>query len=72
MRNSEEIVSGGKIKKDRFTALIGANMAGTELLPLMVIGTHAKPRCFKKNPPPVRYASNKSAWMTGTYLNIIL
>lgn len=45
--------------------LVGANMSGTEKLPLLVIGKSANPRCFKNKKLPVAYMSNKKSWMTG-------
>jgi hypothetical protein len=47
------------------TVLVGANMDGSEKLPLLVIGKSGKPRCFKnvKN-LPCKNRSNKTAWMT--------
>jgi hypothetical protein len=38
---------GGKLSKERITLVVGANMDGTEKLPLLAIGKFAKPRCFK-------------------------
>ena len=43
----KEKCHGGKHAKDRITIIAGANMAGTEKLPLLVIGKSKKPRCFK-------------------------
>ena len=54
----------GKKSKDRITVLIGANMTGSEKLPLLVIGKSAKPRCFKNAKIPVDYKANSKAWMT--------
>jgi hypothetical protein len=57
---------GGKKSKERVTALVGANMDGTEKLPLLVIGKYAKPRCFKNvKILPCSYTNNAKAWMTG-------
>lgn len=60
-----EKCTGGKYSKQRITLLIGANMDGSEKLPLFMIGKSANPRCFKniKN-KPVKYTSNNKAWMT--------
>lgn len=56
---------GGKLSKERLTVLAGANMDGSEKLPLLVIGKPKKPRCFKNiKTLPCRYVNNKSAWMT--------
>ena len=56
---------GGKKSKDRITVLVGANMTGTEKLPLLVIGKSKKPRCFKGATAPLDYTANAKAWMTG-------
>lgn len=46
--------------------LVGANMDGSEKLPLLMIGKAVKPRCFKSvKSLPVQYEANKKAWMTG-------
>lgn len=42
-----EKCSGGKLSKERITALFCANMDGSEKLPLLIIGKSLKPRCFK-------------------------
>ena len=60
-----EKCTGGKQSKERLSVLVGANMAGTEKLKLLVIGKSAKPRCFKNvKTLPVTYRNNKKAWMT--------
>lgn len=62
-----EALSGSKKAMDRITALVCANMAGCDRLPLLVIGKSKYPRCFKGvNQLPVQYKSNKNAWMTST------
>lgn len=50
--------------------MVGSNAAGTEKLPLLVIGSSQKPRCFKNARLPVEYAANKKAWMTGNSFNL--
>ena len=56
---------GGKKSKERLTAMVCANMSGTDKLPLLIIGKSANPRCFKnKKTLPTPYTSNKKAWMT--------
>ncbi|XP_062597709.1 tigger transposable element-derived protein 6-like [Saccostrea cucullata] len=56
---------GGKKNKERLTAMVCANMEGTDRLPLLVIGKSANPRCFKNvRSLPVEYNTNKKAWMT--------
>ncbi|XP_025413242.1 jerky protein homolog-like [Sipha flava] len=53
-----------KVSKDRITAMVCANASGDHALPLLVIGTAIKPRCFKNvNQLPVKYKAQKSAWM---------
>ena len=37
---------GGKQSKERITAMVCANMHGSEKLPLMIIGKFERPRCF--------------------------
>lgn len=55
---------GGNKSKERITLLVGANMDGSEKLPLLAIGKFASPRCFKGvQSLPVAYESNKKAWM---------
>ena len=62
-----EKCTGGKLSKERVTALVCANMSGTEKRPLFVIGKFKKPRCFRGvHQLPVEYDANKSAWMTST------
>lgn len=39
--------NGGKKNKERITAMVCANMSGTDKLPLLVIGRALHPRCFK-------------------------
>ena len=57
---------GTKLNKERLTALVCANMTGTEKMPLLVLGRSKNPRCFKHvKSLPVTYRANKKAWMTG-------
>ncbi|KAK3926326.1 Jerky protein homolog-like [Frankliniella fusca] len=61
----EKRVDGGKVKKDRFTAVMCANSTGTHRMRLMIIGKAKTPRCFKAGyTPPVIYTSQDNAWMT--------
>ena len=61
----ENVVLEGKNSKERITLLIGANMDGSEKLPLIMIGKSVNPRCFKNfKSKPVDYRANKKAWMT--------
>lgn len=56
---------GGKNSKERVTVLVGANMDGSEKLPLLLIGKSARPHCFRHvKTTPIQYKSNKKAWMT--------
>lgn len=56
---------GGKRSKERLTVMVASNMAGTEKLPLLVIGKSKNPRCFKGTKSlGVNYTNNKRAWMT--------
>ena len=55
---------GAKQPKSRITVLVGANMTGTDKLPLLVIGKSKNPRAFKNVTVPMEYHSNKKAWMT--------
>lgn len=56
---------GGKLSKNRLTALICSNMTGTDKKKLLVIGKSKNPRCFKHvKKLPVDYDNSKNAWMT--------
>ncbi|MEW8546499.1 MAG: transposase, partial [Candidatus Thiodiazotropha sp.] len=56
---------GGKQSKERITALVCANMSGTDKVPLFVLGKSANPRCFKNvKSLPTQYDANPKAWMT--------
>lgn len=62
----DEKCHGGKLSKERLTLLVGANMDGSEKLPLLMIGKSANPRCFKNvKSKPVEYVNSARAWMTG-------
>jgi transposase len=62
-----EQCKGGKTSKERVTVLVGANMDGSEKLPLLMIGKSRKPRCFKGvKSLPLDYTANNKAWMTGS------
>ena len=56
--------TGGKKSKQRITLLVGANMSGSEKLPLLAIGNSKRPRAFKNKEIPVKYEANSKAWMT--------
>ncbi|CAL4077738.1 unnamed protein product, partial [Meganyctiphanes norvegica] len=57
--------AGGKYSKHRVTVLMCTNMTGTEKFPLLVIGKHPKPKCFKNvKSLPVQYLANPKSWMT--------
>lgn len=54
------------MQKQRITAMVCANASGSSRLPLLLIGTAKKPRCFKgmnMNALAVQYYAQKSAWM---------
>lgn len=55
---------GGKLPKQRITVLVAANFTGREKRKLLVIGNSRNPRCFKNRTLPVKYTSNRKAWMT--------
>ncbi|NXT92075.1 TIGD4 protein, partial [Anhinga rufa] len=60
-----ETCSVGKLSKERITIVVGANMDGSEKLPLLVIGKTKSPCCFKDlESPPVDYEANDMAWVT--------
>ncbi|XP_051820496.1 tigger transposable element-derived protein 4 [Antechinus flavipes] len=60
-----EACSVGKLCKERITLVVGANMDGSEKLPLLIIGKHKNPHCFKNvKSLPVDYEANRMAWMT--------
>ncbi|XP_004598522.2 tigger transposable element-derived protein 4 [Ochotona princeps] len=60
-----ETCSVGKLYKDRITLAVGANMDGSEKLPLLVIGKNKNPQCFKGiTSLPVHYAAHRMAWMS--------
>ena len=56
---------GGKNSKERLTVMVCANMAGSEKMPLLVIGKSKNLRCFKNiKTLPTSYEANKKAWIT--------
>jgi hypothetical protein len=62
--------AGRKKEKERATFSLCTNASGSHKMELFVIGKAARPRSFPKNLQPkrdldVRYAHNKTAWMTG-------
>ena len=60
----EDKVLGKKISKDKFSALLGANVTGTHHLKPVVVGKAAKPRCLNNqmNSLPVVYYNTCNAW----------
>ncbi|GFV54638.1 tigger transposable element-derived protein 6 [Trichonephila clavipes] len=59
-----------KHSKERLTILLTVNMDGSEKITPLIIGKSAKPRCFKGiNSFPIKYRSNKKAWMTTELFN---
>ncbi|CRL04459.1 CLUMA_CG017542, isoform A [Clunio marinus] len=61
-----ETCSDGKLSRNRLSILIGANMSGTEKLPLLIIGKSENPLCFKNVTTKIKslYRNNLKAWMT--------
>ncbi|CAL1266472.1 unnamed protein product [Larinioides sclopetarius] len=60
-----ESPSEDKHDKDKLTIVVGANVSGTEKLPLVVIGkTKIQLSSEDKKSLPVEYYTNKMAWMT--------
>lgn len=56
---------GGKMSKNRLTALVCANMSGCDKKKLLIIGKSKNPRCFKNvKKLPTEYDHSKKAWMT--------
>ncbi|XP_042899743.2 tigger transposable element-derived protein 4-like [Parasteatoda tepidariorum] len=56
---------GGKLSKNRLTALVCSNMSGTNKKKLFIIGKSKNPRCFKNvKKLPVDYDHSRKAWMT--------
>lgn len=63
---SEKYAPGFKMQKQRVTIMLCANASGNHRLPLLLIGTAKKPRCFKQlniGALPVKYYNQKNAWM---------
>jgi hypothetical protein len=61
--------AGRKKEKERVTFSVCCNATGTHKMSLLVIGKAARPRSFPRSFDPkrdlvVRYANNKSAWLT--------
>ncbi|GFW05436.1 tigger transposable element-derived protein 6 [Trichonephila clavipes] len=66
----KEKCHGEKHSKERLTILLTVNMDGSEKITPLVIGKSAKPRCFNGiNSFPIKYRSNKKAWMTTELFN---
>ncbi|KAJ7326885.1 hypothetical protein JRQ81_016644 [Phrynocephalus forsythii] len=60
-----EMCSVGKLNKQKVTVVLGANMDGSEKLPLLVIGKNKTPQCFQGvKSLPVEYQANDTAQMT--------
>ena len=60
---SEKNPHGTKIKKDRITAILCCNLSGTHKLPVAIIGSRNKPRCFNRGCPPIPYFHSPKAWI---------
>ncbi|XP_066253469.1 tigger transposable element-derived protein 4-like [Euwallacea similis] len=62
-----ERCSGGKMSKERITAMICAKASGTEKRKLLIIGKFQNPKRFKNiNSLPIDYYWNDKAWMTSS------
>ncbi|KFO70389.1 Tigger transposable element-derived protein 4, partial [Cuculus canorus] len=60
-----ETCSVGQLSTERITVVLGANVDGSEKLPLLVIGKNKSPRAFEAMKSlPVDYEANDMAWMT--------
>lgn len=68
LAHKTEATSGSKTAKDRITALVCANMTGTDKRKLLVIGKSKSPRCFRGTGATlqVKYDANANAWMTSS------
>nr|XP_029718308.1 jerky protein homolog-like [Aedes albopictus] len=62
--STETVASGRKQNKTRYTFMPCSNIDGTLKLPLLFIGTAAKPRGLNIKTLPVSYCHSKKAWMT--------
>lgn len=63
---SRKVLSGHKKDKTRISVLAACNADGSENMPLMFIGSAAKPRSFKKKSAAdlgLDYHANRKAWM---------
>lgn len=66
----DEKCCNGERTEDRVTVLMCTNMTGTTKLPLLVVGNHAKPKCFTQFDSNVVFCeSNDKAWMTSSVLD---
>ncbi len=61
-----EEMAGGKKAKERITALLCANMTGSERKKLLIVGRSKTPRTFPRDQSklPVDYSFSPNAWMT--------
>jgi hypothetical protein len=63
--HKEEHCHREKMRKEKITVLLAANMDGSEKLSLLIIGKSEKPHCFKNNKAvPCKSRHNKTMWMT--------
>ena len=63
--HNEHFIDGHKVSKERLTALVCANAAGTHKCKVFVIGKSARPRALKNvHELPVIYKANTKAWVT--------
>ena len=63
---TKEMVSGGKVMKNRITVALCSNSTGSVKIKPLIIGQSKSPRCFKNFKPELycSYFANKKAWMT--------
>ena len=72
MTFKRERCTEGKNSKHRITLLAGANMSGTKEFPLLAISKSNRPRAFKNKEIPVKYKTNRKAWMTAKLFEDVL
>lgn len=66
---------GGRRDKTRITVGLTANASGSAKLPPLYIGRARRPRCFGRKSGEqlgFDYSNNTNAWITGTYLALML
>ena len=56
-------IRGTKAAKDRLTLVLCVNATGTCKIPPLLVGSSKNPHCFRDQPSPVPYVSQKNAWV---------